>query len=379
MLSSITVDLKAIEANLKQIKKLLKPGVQVMAVVKSHAYGHGLLEVAKAALHAGASHLGVVTAEEAMYLRRKGIIHPIVVLGAVSRDDIKELIRNKVTLVIYSEETYRLIFKMATMMNRKALIWVKMDTGINRLGLVNGDTLTLIKRIAERSRYLQLDGLYSHLASVEDMNQSYTNDQILQFERLVRKVEALNIKIPHISLAASAAAIMLPNSRFNMVRIGIAMYGLWPSRGIELWCKRSKKTRGFKLKPALSYKTHLIQIKRIKAGSSVGYGSTFKAPQNMTIGIIPVGYFDGLPRSLSNMGFVLVKGAVVPIIGRISMNMTILDLSKRPRSKVGDEVVLLGDSMGRSITATEVADWADTMNYEIVSRLPMHIPRIYKD
>ena len=156
------------------------------------------------------------------------------------------------------------------------------------------------------------------------------------------------------------------------------MYGLWPSRGVALWTKRTKKTRGFKLKPALSFSTRLIQIKRIKAGEYVGYGCNFQARQAMTVGVIPVGYYEGLPRSLSNLGFALIKGAVVPMVGKVCMNMSMLDISRRPRAKVGDEVVLIGKSQNKEITATDMADWANTINYEIVTRLPEHIERIYK-
>ncbi len=375
----LTIDLKAIDHNIKQIKGLLKLGTKIIAVVKSNAYGHGLFEVARQALRSGVSHLGVVSAMEALELRRRGILHPIVVLGAVSKDDISQLIKQKITMSIYSAESYRAISRAAYILNKKAAVHLKLDTGINRLGLATPDEVVKIaKAIRERPRYVELEGFYSHLASVEELNQSYTNDQIRIFERAIKKLEDAGIKPPLVSLAASAAAIMLPDARFNCVRIGIAMYGLWPSRGVELWCKRSKKTRGFKLRPALTYKTRLAHVRRVKAGAYIGYGSSFQAPSAMTVGVIPVGYAEGLPRSLSNMGFALLKGAVVPIVGRVCMNMTILDISRRPRAKTGDEVVLLGKSKNKEITATDIADWAGTINYEIVTRLPEHIERIYR-
>jgi len=382
-LSAVTVDLKAVDYNIRQIKRLLKPEIQMMAVVKANAYGHGIFEVARQALKSGVTYLGVVSAEEALMLRKKGILQPIVVLGAVAKEDAKVLIKGKVAMAVYSEESYRMISRMAYVLNKKAIIWVKIETGISRLGFKTsgsngGDAVKIIKRISKRPRHLQLEGLYSHLASVEELNRSFTNNQILTFERVVKRVEDLDIKIPILSLAASAAAMMMPESRFNCVRIGIEMYGLWPSRGVELWCKRSKKTRRFKLKPVLGYKTKLVQTKRIKAGDYIGYGCSFQAPQAMTIGVIPVGYYEGLPRGLSNMGFALLKGAVVPIVGRVCMNMTILDISKRPRAKVNDEVVLIGRSRNKEITVTDMADWAGTINYEITTRIPEHIERIYK-
>ena len=380
-LTWINVDLKAIDHNIKQIQRLLKPDTCIIAIVKGNAYGHGIYEVARQALKSGANMLGVATATEALTLRKRSVLQPIVVLGAVSKEEAKHLIKEKVAMSLHSEESYRAIYHVAKVLKKKAIVWVKIETGINRLGLEangSGGAINLIKRIADKTRLFELQGLYSHLASVEELNKSYTQTQILAFERVIKKVEDLNIKIPYISLAASAAATMMPESRFNCVRIGIEMYGLWPSRGVALWTKRTKKTRGFKLKPALSFSTRLIQIKRIKAGEYVGYGCNFQARQAMTVGVIPVGYFEGLPRSLSNLGFALIKGAVVPMVGKVCMNMSMLDISRRPRAKVGDEVVLIGRSQNKEISATDMADWANTINYEIVTRLPEHIERIYK-
>lgn len=375
----ITVDLKAIDFNIKQFRRLLKPQTKIMAVVKANAYGHGLFEIAKQSIRSGADYLGVITADEALELRKKGIIQPIIVLGAVAKDSIGSLIRNKISLSVHNEESYRTIARIADIINRKAIVHVKLDSGINRLGFGSIDeALRIIRLIAAKTRQFDLEGVYSHLASVEELNQSYTSDQILAFERLLAKLEKLDIEIPIISIASSAAAIMVPNSRFNCVRIGISLYGIWPSRGVELWCKRSKKTRNFRLKPALTYKTKLVQVKRVRAGSYIGYGCNYQAKSAMTIGVIPVGYFEGIPRHLSNMGFALLKGAVVPFVGRVCMNMIILDISRRPRAKVGDEVVIIGRSHNKEITATDIAEWAGTINYEILSRIPAHVTRIYK-
>jgi alanine racemase len=377
-LLTVTVDLKAIDSNIKAIRRLLSPDTKFMAVVKSNAYGHGLFEVSKQAVASGADYLGVVTAEEAIALRKWGIIKPIVVLGGTDKEDVKQLIKQKVGISVFSEESYRMVLRMATLTNQKAIVHVKIDTGLNRLGLTNGDALKVIQKIASKPRLFNLEGLYSHFASVEELNQSYTKDQIRNFEKLLKKLSDLKINIPLISMAGSAAAILHPESHFNCVRIGIAMYGLWPSRTVEVSARRNKKTRVLKLKPALSYKTRLVHVRRIPAGSFVGYGSSFQARSAMTIGVIPVGYYEGLPRSLSNMGFALLKGGILPIIGRVCMNMTILDLSKRPRAKVGDEVVLIGTSKNKEILATDVADWAGAINYQIVSTIPEHIDRVYK-
>jgi len=377
-LNTITVDLRAIDHNIKAIKRLLAPTTTFMAVVKSNAYGHGLFEVSKQAIKSGADYLGVISAEEAISLRKWGFIKPIVVLGAVEKEDIKALIKHKVGITIFNEETYRTVLRMATLTNHKAIVHIKIDTGLNRLGLTNGDALKVIQKIHSKPRIFNLEGIYSHFASIEEMHQSYTKDQIRNFERLLKKISDLKITIPLISMCGTAAAIMHPEAHFNCVRIGIGIYGLWPSRGVEVWAKRNKKTRTLKLKPALSYKTKLIHVHRVPAGSYIGYGSTFQARSAMTIGVIPVGYAEGLSRSLSNMGFALLKGGVLPIIGRVAMNMTILDLSKRPRAKVGDDVILIGTSQTKHISATDIGDWGGTISYEVVTRIPEHIERLYK-
>ena len=377
-LSTITIDLRAIDHNIRQIKRLLAPTTKFMAILKSNAYGHGLFEVAKQAVASGVDHLGVVTAEEAISLRKWGFIKPIVVLGAVEKEDIKQLIRNKVGITIYSEESYRAVLRMATLINQKAIVHVKIETGLNRLGIVNGEALNLIQRIHAKPRVFNLEGLYSHFASVEELHQSYTKDQIRNFEKLLKKLTDLKINIPLISMAASAATIMHPESHFTCVRVGIAMYGLWPSRSTEVWAKRNKRTKNLRLKPALSYKTKLIHVRRVSAGSYIGYGNTYHAKSAMTMGVIPVGYYEGIPRALSNMGFTLIKGGVIPMIGRVCMNMTLLDLTKRPRAKVGDEVTIIGTNQSKHITATDIADWAGTIDYEIITMLPPHLPRVYK-
>jgi len=377
LLTWVTVDLRAIDHNLKEIKKLLEPETKIMAVVKSNAYGHGLFDVSVQALKSGADYLGVASSDEALELRRKGIFRPVIVLGAVAKDDIAALIRNRVTLIAYNMESLRAIAKFAEVLREKAAIHLKIETGINRLGFRPKEMLLALKFIKRNERHLFLEGFYTHLASVEELNKSYTNEQLLEFEKALLELGRSEVQVPFISTAASAAATLLPESRYNVVRVGIEMYGLWPSRGVEAWTRKTKKTRKLHLKSALSFKTRLIQKTKVPSGAYVGYGCSFQARRPMMVGVIPVGYYEGYPRVLSNMGFALLKGTVVPVVGRDCMNMTMLDISRKPKSKIGDEVVLIGQSKSKKITAQDVADWAGTINYEIVTRIPDHIPRVY--
>ena len=378
-LSWINIDLKCIDHNIKQIKRLQRPDTKIIAIVKANAYGHGIFAVALQAIKSGVDMLGVVSATEALQLRKKGIIRPVVVMGAVAKEEMVDLARNKVSFLVHNRRSLLDAIAVANIVRQRINLHVKLETGINRLGFSIDEALSAIKSI-EQHRHLALEGIWTHLASVEELNKSYTKSQLFQFEKLLMKLRKAGVKvdkIPYISTGASAAAILVPESRFNAVRLGISMYGLWPSRGVQAWAKKESQTKKVHLKPALRYRTRLVSVRRIPAGSYVGYGCSFQAPKPMTVGVVPVGYAEGLPRSLSNMGFMLLKGAVVPVVGRICMNMTILDISKRPKSKPGDEVTIIGKSKSKEITATDIADWAGTVNYEIVARLPESVGRVY--
>ena len=375
----INIDLKRIDHNIKQIKRLQRPDTKIVAIIKSNAYGHGILPVALQAIKSGVDMLGVVNAREALDLRKKGLIRPLVVMGAVAKEEMVEMARQKVSFMVHNRRSLLDAVAVANIVRQRINLHLKLESGINRLGFLVEEALTVARTI-ERHRYLTLEGIWTHLASVEELNKSYTKSQLFQFEKLLVKLRKVGIKvdrIPYVSTAASAAAMLVPESRFNAVRLGIAMYGLWPSRGVQAWTKKEPHSKKVHLKPALRYRTRLVSVRRVPAGVYVGYGCSFQTPKPMTLGVVPVGYAEGLPRSLSNLGFMLLKGAVVPIVGRVCMNMTILDVSKRPQSRPGDEVVIIGRSKSKEISATDVADWAGTINYEIVTRLPESIPRIY--
>lgn len=379
-LAWINIDLRAIDHNIKQVKRLLKPGTKLIAIVKSNAYGHGIFEVALQAYRSGADMLGVVSAAEALMLRSKGIIKPIIVMGAVAKEEMLDLAKQKVSFLVHNRRSFWDAHRVAVITRRQVSVHIKLETGINRLGFSLEEAISVIKKI-KRRRYLTLEGIWTHLASVEELNKSYTKMQLFQFEKLIARLNKNGIKlkeIPYVSTAASAAAMLVPDSRFSAVRLGISMYGLWPSRGVAAWAKKDLRgKRRITLKPAMKYRTRLISVKKVPAGAYVGYGCSFQAPKSMIVGVVPIGYAEGVDRSLSNMGFMLLKGAVVPIVGRVCMNMTILDISKRPKSKPGDEVVVIGKSRGKEITITDIADWAGTINYEIATRIPESIPRFY--
>jgi len=380
-LAWLNIDLRAVDHNIKQIRALQKPGTKLIAVVKSNAYGHGMFEVALQAFKSGADMVGVVNASEALSLRKKGLIKPLVVLGPTAKEEMTELIRQKVSFTVFNNRSFQDASRVATILQKIAMIHVKVETGINRLGFSAEEAPALIKKVKQH-RWLELEGIFTHLASVEELNNSYTKNQLFQFDKVLARIGKPDIgidwtKLPYVSASASAAAMLIPESRYNTIRLGIALYGLWPSRGVEAWAKRVLKVKKVKLKPALKYKTRLVEIRKIPAGAFIGYGCSFQAPKPMVLGVVPVGYAEGIDRGLSNMGFMLLNGAVVPIVGRVCMNMTILDITKRPKAKEGDEVVVIGTSKNKKITATDMADWAGTINYEITTRIPESLPRIF--
>ena len=380
-LAWLNIDLRAIDHNIRQIRQLQRPGTKLIAVIKSNAYGHGMFNVGLQAFKSGADMLGVVSASEALALRKKGLIKPLVVLGPTAKEEMTELIRQKVSFSVFSDKSFQDASRVATILQKRANIHIKVETGINRLGLAVEEASPLIKKVKQH-RWLELEGIFTHLASVEELNNSYTKNQLFQFDKVLARIGKSDIgvdwtKVPYVSAAASAAAMLIPESHYNTIRLGISLYGLWPSRGVEAWARRALKVKKVKLRPALKYKTRLVGIRPIPAGAYVGYGCTFQAPKPMVLGVVPVGYAEGIDRGLSNMGFMLLNGAVVPIVGRVCMNMTILDITKRPKAKEGDEVVIIGTNKNKKITATDMADWAGTINYEVVARLPEHLPRIF--
>lgn len=387
-LSKIEISRENIAYNLKNVKALLKSQTRLMIVVKSNAYGHGLVEFAKEAVKCGADYLGVVNIDEALELRRAHIIKPILVLGYVPKEALADAAKNYIDISIISPE--QVVEILNSKYEGKLKIHIKAETGINRLGINAKNILNICKELS-RIKKVELVGIYSHLASVEENNLDYTAEQFRNFGTIIKTLEKYNIKIPIKHIAASGATFLFPESHFNMVRVGIASYGLWPSeenRKNFLAEADIDIPKPF-LKPVLSYKTQIVQVKEI-SGGYVGYGCTYRVTKAMKIAVIPVGYFEGLDRGLScsskkttktersGCGEVLISGVRCPIIGRVCMNMSIVDISKlKSQITNGEEVVIIGKQGKEEITVDEIAKKIDTINYEIVSRIPEHIPRIY--
>lgn len=364
MLTWVEVKKTAIEHNIKQYRKLVGKNVALIPVIKANAYGCDMLLVAKILdKNKEVDKICVVNLDEAISLITNKIKKPLLILSFY------ELDRNKITLAakagtifpLYSIEQAKFLDKIGKKIGKKIKVHIKIDTGAGRIGILPNTILNFYKEI-KKLKKLEIDGIFSHFASSEsDFN--YTAKQYSLFDKAAKalKEAGCNPKIKH--MACSAASVVHNYTHFNAVRLGISMYGLHPAAN----------TKGkIYLKPALSWNTKIIQIKQVPKGSKVGYGGTYVTTKPTKLAILPVGYFDGYDRKLSNQAFVEIRGVRCPLRGRICMNLTIVDVSKIKNIKVGDKVSLIG----AEITADELAQKTGTINYEVIDRINPQIPRI---
>jgi alanine racemase len=346
-------------------------------VVKGNAYGHGLVPVARA-IEPNAARLCVYTIEEALALREGGITAPVLVLGPIAAPALDDAIAANVEIVFWSAGEFAgRVATAARKRGRTAFAHVKINTDLNRLGFEPHELVDALEDLL-RLPEIAIAGIFSHLASAEELDSPYTMHQLNELERAFLQAKPLLDRrglnpIRHI--AASAAAMLWPQTRLDMARFGIAVYGLMPSNQT----RDALRASPIDLRPALTYHSQIIVTRGIAAGASVGYGGSFHAPRDMRIGVIPVGYADGIPRSLSNRGAFAVDGAICPIVGRVAMNMTEIDLTPAPTARVGSTVTLIGRDGNVTIGADDWATWADTISYEIVARLPSELRREYEE
>jgi len=367
-----------VKKNFKQFKN--KP--KLMAIVKSNAYGHGLVEVSKVIENTKVVWLGVDNIDEGLTLREAGIKMPVLILGYTPKNRLKELLSYNLSQIVYDKETIKEMEKIKS--NSKFNIHLKIDTGMSRQGVLSEQVGEYINFIRKNNN-LRIEGIMTHFANADELkDRSFPNLQLKRFIKVIKDndLSGLNIDYFHAFNTPATLTFLSNNinkqlksliiSHLNLFRIGIGLYGLWPS--IEF----KNHFKNFKIKPVLSWKTHVAQVKSIKKGSLVGYGITEGVKRDSKIAILPVGYFGGLPRAYSSVGYVLIGGERCKILGRISMNLTVADITnlKKP-VKVWDEVVIIGKQGKNEITAEELAEKCGTISYEIVSRINPLLPRIY--
>jgi alanine racemase len=362
----LEVDLEAVAHNVQQIKQTIGPSVEMLAVLKADAYGHGAVKVARTALNNGASRCGVASVNEGIGLRKAGIHAPILVLGYTPAWLAKEALLHDISLTVYDADVARLYSRAAEDLRRRATVHIKVDTGMGRLGLLPEQVVAFVEKICPL-RGLDVEGIFTHFSVADEENLDYTVWQLGRFREVLTDLERIGVTFRAIHCANSAAALRLPDSHFDMVRIGLAMYGLEPSPHVSL-------PQGSR--PALTWKTSVAQVKTLSPGSYVSYGNTYQTTDDETIAVIPVGYADGFRRAPTRWQAVLVRGQRALIVGRVCMDQTMISVDHIPDVRVGDEVVLIGRQGGEEITADQVARWLGTINYEVVSEILARVPRV---
>ncbi len=337
-----------------------------MAVVKANAYGHGTVEVSGVLERSGVDYLGVATTDEAVRLRDHGIKTPILVLGSVLPDEIGVAIKKDITLTVCGEELLEAIRK-ETKDGARVKVHIKVDTGMGRVGIWHEDAIDFVKRVSSEKGVL-LEGIYTHFSSA-GRDDFFTTYQIEAFEKLLSLIEKNWIKIPLRHAANSIATIDFHRSHLNLVRPGLVIYGMYPKHTFP---------KIIKLKPALALKTRVVFIKDTPPGRSISYGRTFITHKHTKIATLPIGYADGYGRKLSNKAEVLIKGRRARVVGKVTMDQTMIDIGHIPGVKIGDEVVLIGKQGNDEIRAENLARMAESIAYEVVCGISNRVPRIYK-
>jgi Alr-MurF fusion protein len=365
----VEIDLSAIANNTRQVQSLVGPMVRILASLKADAYGHGALKVARTVLHNGASMLGVATVSEAMPLREAGIGAPILVFGYVPAWQMREAVRLGLTITLYSSESAQALSRAACTLGQAVKVHVKVDTGMGRLGIRAEqvtEVLELLHEIIDLPG-LELEGIFTHFAMADTHDQTHARMQLARFQNVLQVVEKEHIRPPLVHAANSAAILSLAEAHFDMVRPGVALYGLDPSPEVRL-------PVGFR--PALSFKTQVAQVKVIPEGECISYGCAYITERATRVAILPVGYADGFRRAPTNWGNVLIHGQEAPLLGRVCMDQSIVDVTHIPQVRAGDEVVLIGRQGSASLTAEQVAQRLGTINYEVVSEILARVPRV---
>ena len=383
--SWVEIDTKALKHNLGAFRKVVRTS-KIMAVVKSNAYGHGMVECARILTQAGAIWFGVDDINEALDLRRAGLKLPILVLGYTLSSRFPEAVKHKISLTVSSIESLRHCLQSASWRS-KLKIHLKLETGLNRQGITENELASMLvfcKRLQYRK--IKIEGVYSHFAAAELADQKkykdYCNKQMDNFERMAKlcETELGTVLIKH--MADTAAAVWLPRSRYDLVRVGIGLYGLDPTSEVSRPLSRGRTLGSLKVRPlipALSWYSIVTQVKEVKKGEPVGYNLTERVKQDSQIAIVPVGYWHGYPRALSGSGdrhlggVALVKNKKCKVIGRVCMDMMMIDVTNVPGLKPGDVVTLIGPKL----SAEEVATKAGTINYELVTRINPFLPRYF--
>jgi alanine racemase len=363
------IDLDAIAWNVQRLKEHVGERTALMAAVKANAYGHGTLPVARAALQNGASRLAVARVEQGMKLRKAGIEAPILLLCYATPAQAADIVWHRLTPTVNALELAHALSQAVAAQGTLALpVHIKVDTGMGRFGLLPEEVLDFVRAVAALPGLI-LEGFYTHFSSADEADASHTQRQFALYCQVVQRIEQAGIGVPIKHVANSAATMRFPQMHLDMVRCGIAIYGLYPSPEVE---------RNITLRPAMTLRSHVGRVRTLPAGWGISYGRTYVTTRPTPVALIPMGYGDGYQRILSNRGAVLIRGRRAPILGRVCMDQFAVDVSDIPGIAEGDAVVLLGRQGEDEIDADEIAAWAGTINYEVVTAILPRVPRVYR-
>ena len=361
----LEIDLKILSDNFNKIKNAVTPS-KIMPILKANAYGHGLVRVAQLMQELKSDYIGVAVLEEGILLREQGITIPILVLGGIWGNQIPLFLKHDLTITASSVDKLNQIDEFASQMKTKAKVHLKIDTGMERIG-VHYYTAEKFLESAVKCKNIRIDGIYSHLANSELRDTTYTLTQLERFQEVLRFFEKHSIKMPLRHIANSGAILQTPETYLDMVRPGIMLYGVYPS---------NETAKTIFVQPALTWKSLVVYFKIIKAGHPVGYGLTWKPKQDIRAVTVPLGYGDGYFRSMSHKAEVLIRGKRYPVVGSISMDQIIVNIENDSAFN-GDEVILIGQDGSNKISVEELAGWAGTIPYEILTNINTRVPRLY--
>jgi len=391
-LNWVEINKENLKHNVLQFQKLLGDKRKLCCVVKSNAYGHGLIGVAQIIAELNQEiWLGVNFIDEALLIKNSDIKNAIIILGYTPLARLKEAVEIGARMVVYNLETIKKLAELTLrrVQGKKINVHIKLETGTGRQGVLVEDLLDFVIEIKKYPN-IEIEGLSTHFANIEDTtNHNYAKKQLNAFNDAINILEKNNINIPIKHTACTAATILFPETYFNMARVGIGLYGLWPSKETFVSAMhnpslypplnkgRVRVGEKIELKPVLTWKTRVAQLKKMAAGSYISYGCTEKLNKDSLVAVLPIGYYDGYDRKLSGVGDVLIKGQRAKVLGRICMNMFMVDVSDIEGVQLEDEAVLLGKQGSEEITAEEMANKIGTINYEVVTRINPLLPREY--
>jgi alanine racemase len=362
------INLRALAFNYRQIQKRVPRGIKILAVVKANAYGHGAVPISLKLEQLGVEYLGVAIPEEGMELRKSGVKAPILILGGIYEGELDQIFRFHLTPVVFTKESLKRLSQGAERRHKRIRVHLKVDTGMRRLGSPLNLWPTFLRELKQFPN-IEVEGILSHF-SMAGEEEAFTTHQWREFEGAVAMAKEMGIACKYLHMASSAILTTFPSYSGNLVRPGIMLYGSYPSPFFRDLIK---------LKSVLTLKTHIHFMKSVPPGARISYGGTFMTKRESLIATLPIGYADGYSRSLSQQGEVLIRGKRAPIVGRVCMDFTMVDVTDVPHVSIGDEVVLIGKQGKEQITAEEIAEKINSISYEVMCLIGRRVPRIYKE